>query len=537
MAVRQDALNGAAQILVVGPPGVAVVGPAGPEGPAGPVGGRGPQGPAGAGAISTRTATVTVPAWCAVIEDGAGCRPADPTNPAHYGRVLGVTAAGGAAGTVVNITKIGDLTGSAGPFASGKTLWIGAGGVLAEAPVNGDWRQSVGVATATDRIVVTPEPPARIVVSSGPLTPAGQFVSKATTEQTQALAANAWLDPATLSFDLGIFNINRYRPAGGTDRAAILSTMGLGRTVYIPFKPTPYSLGQTISLGDMRCNFLIDPLTRFDESGDMPELITNTFQKITGNYFYQKAFTGGQYGKGMQTLGVEVEADPSYEGNPVALYAGAVTPGLVPLKCNMLAFNTVATANPGPLAGGSIVNTELDYNNFNSDNFGGVLHLTGISSYNPQYAILIDHLYDPSKAVHYEVAVVVRNFRTGILIDGTTQSPADTTANAVGIRIQGIKENLMVLTPSDDSPGAIFHTTNADASQAPFILSKNGDVTSQGNIKANGVLTVQGIIEPVSAPPASATAPGVPGQRAWDTQYEYRCVAENTWRRAALSAW
>ena len=313
--------------------------------------------------------------------------------------------------------------------------------------------------------------------------------------------------------------------------------MGLGRTVYIPFKPTPYSLGQTISLGDMRCNFLIDPLTRFDESGDMPELITNTFQKITGNYFYQKAFTGGQYGKGMQTLGVEVEADPSYEGNPVALYAGAVTPGLVPLKCNMLAFNTVATANPGPLAGGSIVNTELDYNNFNSDNFGGVLHLTGISSYNPQYAILIDHLYDPSKAVHYEVAVVVRNFRTGILIDGTTQSPADTTANAVGIRIQGIKENLMVLTPSDDSPGAIFHTTNADASQAPFILSKNGDVTSQGNIKANGVLTVQGIIEPVSAPPASATAPGVPGQRAWDTQYEYRCVAENTWRRAALSAW
>ncbi len=65
----------------------------------------------------------------------------------------------------------------------------------------------------------------------------------------------------------------------------------------------------------------------------------------------------------------------------------------------------------------------------------------------------------------------------------------------------------------------------------------NDGSTVLAKIANNGVLTVQGIIEPVSAPPASATAPGVPGQRAWDTQYEYRCVAENTWRRAALSAW
>lgn len=171
MAVRQDALNGAGPILVVGPPGVAIKGDKGDPGPPGPVGGRGLQGPAGAGAIAARTATATVPAWCAVIDDGAaGCRPADPTDPTHYGRVLGVTAGGGATGTVVSITKIGDLTGNAGPFAANKTLWIGAGGVLAEVPVDGDWRQSVGNSSAADRIVVTLDAPRRIRMG-GPITP------------------------------------------------------------------------------------------------------------------------------------------------------------------------------------------------------------------------------------------------------------------------------------------------------------------------------------------------------------------------------
>ena len=39
------------------------------------------------------------------------------------------------------------------------------------------------------------------------------------------------------------------------------------------------------------------------------------------------------------------------------------------------------------------------------------------------------------------------------------------------------------------------------------------------------------------APPASATASGVAGDIAYDNSYVYVCIATNTWRRAALSAW
>ena len=45
-----------------------------------------------------------------------------------------------------------------------------------------------------------------------------------------------------------------------------------------------------------------------------------------------------------------------------------------------------------------------------------------------------------------------------------------------------------------------------------------------------------GVAEVVAAP-ASASAPGTAGQIAFDSDYFYRCVATNTWKRAALSTW
>lgn len=38
-------------------------------------------------------------------------------------------------------------------------------------------------------------------------------------------------------------------------------------------------------------------------------------------------------------------------------------------------------------------------------------------------------------------------------------------------------------------------------------------------------------------PPASATAPGQPGQIAHDSEYFYLCVALNTWKRSPLTTW
>lgn len=38
-------------------------------------------------------------------------------------------------------------------------------------------------------------------------------------------------------------------------------------------------------------------------------------------------------------------------------------------------------------------------------------------------------------------------------------------------------------------------------------------------------------------PPVSASSTGTPGQIEWDGDYVYVCVATNTWKRTALSAW
>lgn len=50
-------------------------------------------------------------------------------------------------------------------------------------------------------------------------------------------------------------------------------------------------------------------------------------------------------------------------------------------------------------------------------------------------------------------------------------------------------------------------------------------------------VVVPSIVETRSATPARSSSPCVPGQHAWNTSYEYRCVASNSWKRAALSAW
>ncbi|MCJ2015228.1 hypothetical protein [Methylobacterium sp. J-076] len=63
------------------------------------------------------------------------------------------------------------------------------------------------------------------------------------------------------------------------------------------------------------------------------------------------------------------------------------------------------------------------------------------------------------------------------------------------------------------------------------IQSNAGDAYIDPNLVVSGYIR-----EAVSNPPASSTAACAVGQRAWDANYEYRCVAANTWKRAALSA-
>ena len=37
--------------------------------------------------------------------------------------------------------------------------------------------------------------------------------------------------------------------------------------------------------------------------------------------------------------------------------------------------------------------------------------------------------------------------------------------------------------------------------------------------------------------PATATAPGMPGEIRYNTTHAYFCVAKNVWRRAAIATW
>jgi hypothetical protein len=66
-----------------------------------------------------------------------------------------------------------------------------------------------------------------------------------------------------------------------------------------------------------------------------------------------------------------------------------------------------------------------------------------------------------------------------------------------------------------------------------------------GGIKVGSGLTItDGVLAAAgssgltwSSVPASATATGTAGQIAWDANYQYTCVATNTWKRTALSTW
>ncbi|WP_298951169.1 hypothetical protein [uncultured Methylobacterium sp.] len=53
----------------------------------------------------------------------------------------------------------------------------------------------------------------------------------------------------------------------------------------------------------------------------------------------------------------------------------------------------------------------------------------------------------------------------------------------------------------------------------------------------DGGLVAASVTEPRPSTPPRASSPCTVGQHAWDAEYEYRCVAPNRWKRAALSSW
>ena len=69
-------------------------------------------------------------------------------------------------------------------------------------------------------------------------------------------------------------------------------------------------------------------------------------------------------------------------------------------------------------------------------------------------------------------------------------------------------------------------------------LSPGAPALLEGDMRVSGTLSVAGgILERSSRVPASSNAPCRPGEHAWDLEFEYRCVAQDRWRRSALSNW
>jgi len=125
----------------------------GPKGdPSTQPGPKGDPGQPGVGTVISRSALSAIPSNTNVVDAGNNnCVPADTTNPAHRGKVLGFVAQGVSVGVVASIQTIGPISGVSGSWSDTNTLYVGPNGSLvtrANLPANAAWQQAVATATA-----------------------------------------------------------------------------------------------------------------------------------------------------------------------------------------------------------------------------------------------------------------------------------------------------------------------------------------------------------------------------------------------------
>lgn len=169
-------------------------------GPPGAPGERGATGPSGR--TLTKTAGETIPDWRAVILDTNGqFRLADPSNPTHRQRVVGVVPYGGSGLATLVAQTAGDVTGPASNFNPAAALFVGSGGLLTSTPPDSGWRQIVATAVSSSQIVVALGE-ARVVADEGTalVIPDGGFSSPATAADIEAGEdSSKFVTPAALS--------------------------------------------------------------------------------------------------------------------------------------------------------------------------------------------------------------------------------------------------------------------------------------------------------------------------------------------------
>ena len=104
---------------------------------------------------------------------------------------------------------------------------------------------------------------------------------------------------------------------------------------------------------------------------------------------------------------------------------------------------------------------------------------------------------------------------------------------------------------SNATPGFYEYTFNVAESSANLVYIYSAEIayTNTVSVASDGNIVLPGsdssityIDGSLAAPqiigvPANATANGVPGQTAFDSNYIYICTAANTWKRAAIATW
>lgn len=106
--------------------------------------------------------------------------------------------------------------------------------------------------------------------------------------------------------------------------------------------------------------------------------------------------------------------------------------------------------------------------------------------------------------------------------DGTffTTTDANIGNNLIAVNVQTNTANVQTLTVNV----ATITTVNVQAITTNTFVSETATV--------NSIFTMT-----TALTPANSTAIGIQGQIAWDVNYIYVCVANNTWKRTAMSTW
>lgn len=120
------------------------------------IGPPGPPGPSGAG-NEIGEAGENLPIYTAVVSVDGVLVHADPMNPEHAGKVLGVTTISALQGSPTSYKMLGKIDAGMWPVGF---LFVGLTGQLVSSPPAGAvWTQRMGVCTQDSSLILNPLPP------------------------------------------------------------------------------------------------------------------------------------------------------------------------------------------------------------------------------------------------------------------------------------------------------------------------------------------------------------------------------------------